>query len=71
MRIESVSRHRTGDWTPRKENRDGRLIYSMGVSPNPTFNGAPSQTNQSMWRCVAGSSFFKPYACNIGELEIE
>jgi amidase len=43
----------------------------MKASPNPTFNGAPSQTNQSMWRCVAGSSFFKPYACNIGELEIE
>jgi len=43
----------------------------MKSSPNPTFNGAPSQTNQSMWRCVAGSSFFKPYECNAGELAIE
>jgi len=40
----------------------------MKSSPNPGFNGAPSQTNQSMWRCVPGSSFFKPYECNIGEL---
>jgi amidase len=36
---------------------------------NPTFSGAPSETNQSMWRCVAGSSFFDPYKCNPGELE--
>lgn len=35
---------------------------------NPGLNGSPSQTNQSMWRCLPGSSFFKPYACNIGEL---
>jgi amidase len=41
----------------------------MKASPNPTFNGSPSETNQSMWRCVPGSSFFKPYACNVGELE--
>jgi Asp-tRNA(Asn)/Glu-tRNA(Gln) amidotransferase A subunit family amidase len=40
----------------------------MKASPNPGFNGSPSQTNQSMWRCLPGSSFFKPYACNIGEL---
>jgi amidase len=40
----------------------------MKSSPNPGFNGSPSQTNQSMWRCVPGSSFFKPYECNIGEL---
>ncbi len=37
---------------------------------NPTFSGAPSETNQSMWRCVAGSAFVKPYECNIGEIEI-
>lgn len=43
----------------------------MKSSTNPTFNGSPSETNQSMWRCVAGSSFFKPYECNIGEREIE
>jgi amidase len=36
---------------------------------NPTFTGAPSETNQSMFRCVAGSSFFKPYECNAGDLE--
>jgi amidase len=41
----------------------------MKPSPNPTFNGSPSQTNQSMWRCLPGSSFYKPYACNAGELE--
>lgn len=40
----------------------------MKASPNPGFNGSPSQTNQSMWRCLPGSSFSKPYACNIGEL---
>ncbi len=36
---------------------------------NPTFTGAPSETNQSMWRCVPGSSFFKPYECNAGDLQ--
>jgi hypothetical protein len=39
------------------------------VYPNPDLSGAPSQTNQSMWRCMPGSSFFKPYDCNPGELE--
>jgi phospholipase C len=24
--------------------------------------------NQSMWRCVPGSAFFKPYDCNPGEV---
>ena len=41
----------------------------MKSAGNPTFNGSPSQIDQSMWRCVPGSSFFKPYACNVGELE--
>jgi Asp-tRNA(Asn)/Glu-tRNA(Gln) amidotransferase A subunit family amidase len=41
----------------------------MKSAGNPTFNGSPSQIDQSMWRCVPGSSFFKPYACNAGELE--
>jgi amidase len=41
----------------------------MKASPNPTFNGSPSETNQSMFRCVPGSSFFKPYDCNVGERE--
>lgn len=40
----------------------------MKPSPNPGFNGSPSQVDQSMWRCVPGSSFFKPYECNTGEL---
>jgi amidase len=38
---------------------------------NPTFTGAPSETNQSMWRCVLGSSFYKPYECNAGDIESE
>jgi hypothetical protein len=37
--------------------------------PNPTFSGAPSETNQSMWRCVPGSAFFSPYDCNAGDLQ--
>ncbi|HEX3909190.1 MAG TPA: amidase family protein [Solirubrobacteraceae bacterium] len=40
----------------------------MKSAGNPTFSGAPSQLDQSMWRCVPGSSFYKPYACNFGEL---
>jgi amidase len=30
-------------------------------------SGTPSETNQSMFRCVAGSEFYKPYDCNPGE----
>jgi Asp-tRNA(Asn)/Glu-tRNA(Gln) amidotransferase A subunit family amidase len=41
----------------------------MQSAGNPTFSGAPSQTNQSMWRCVPGSALSKPYACNAGELK--
>jgi amidase len=43
----------------------------MQSAANPGFSGAPSETNQSMWRCVLGSSFFKPYECNAGDLESE
>ena len=39
------------------------------VFPNPGLSGAPSETFQSDWRCVLGSSFLKPYDCNPGELE--
>ncbi len=39
----------------------------MQSAANPGFSGVPSETNQSMWRCVLGSSFFKPYECNAGE----
>jgi amidase len=34
---------------------------------NPGVSGAPSETNQSMFRCVVGSAFYKPYDCNPGE----
>jgi amidase len=34
---------------------------------NPTVSGAPSETNQSMFRCIVGSAFYKPYDCNPGE----
>jgi amidase len=37
--------------------------------PNPGLSGAPSETNQSMYRCVLGSAFLKAYDCNPGELE--
>lgn len=40
----------------------------MQSSLNPSFSGAPSEIDQSMWRCVAGSAFYKPYDCNPGEL---
>jgi Asp-tRNA(Asn)/Glu-tRNA(Gln) amidotransferase A subunit family amidase len=43
--------------------------YMITPSNSATFSGAPSQTNQSMWRCVAGSSFFAPYKCNPGFLQ--
>ncbi|HWH09803.1 MAG TPA: amidase family protein [Solirubrobacteraceae bacterium] len=39
------------------------------ATPNPSFSGAPSETNQSMWRCVPGSAFYHPYLCNPGDLE--
>jgi Asp-tRNA(Asn)/Glu-tRNA(Gln) amidotransferase A subunit family amidase len=34
---------------------------------NPGVSGAPSETNQSMFRCIVGSAFYKPYDCNPGE----
>jgi amidase len=42
--------------------------YMVNPSNESTFSGAPSETNQSMWRCVAGSAFFSPYECNAGDL---
>jgi amidase len=41
---------------------------SMRSAANTTFSGVWSETNQSMWRCVPGASFYKPYECNAGEL---
>ncbi len=38
---------------------------------NPSVSGAPSETNQSMFRCVEGSAFYKPYDCNVGEVGFE
>ncbi len=35
---------------------------------NPSVSGAPSETNQAMFRCVEGSAFYKPYDCNPGEV---
>jgi amidase len=35
---------------------------------NPHISGVPSETNQSMFRCVEGSEFYSPYDCNPGEL---
>jgi amidase len=43
--------------------------YMITESNSATFSGAPSETNQSMWRCVPGSAFFSPYDCNAGDLE--
>ncbi len=46
----------------------GPMYMITATNPNPTFSGAPSETNQSMWRCVPGSAFYKPYECNAGDL---
>jgi amidase len=48
--------------------QDGPAYMLSTTIPNAMFSGAPSETNQSMWRCVPGSSFFKPYDCNPGEV---
>ena len=41
--------------------------YMITAANFETFSGAPSEVDQSMWRCVAGSAFYKPYECNPGE----
>ncbi len=43
--------------------------YFVGSAVLPGVSGAPSETNQSMWRCVPGSAFFHPYLCNAGDLQ--
>jgi hypothetical protein len=48
--------------------RDAGPPYFVGAAQFPGVNGAPSETNQSMWRCVEGSAFYHPYACNAGDL---
>jgi amidase len=47
--------------------QDGPAYMLSTTIPNAMFSGAPSETNQSMWRCVPGSSFVEPYDCNPGE----
>jgi hypothetical protein len=52
-----------------KARQTGPAYMLSTAFPNPGLSGAPSETNQSMFRCVPGSSFFKPYDCNPGEQE--
>jgi Asp-tRNA(Asn)/Glu-tRNA(Gln) amidotransferase A subunit family amidase len=51
--------------------RDAGPAYMTGPAQFGPVTGAPSMTNQSMWRCVPGSAFYHPYACNAGELGTE
>jgi len=49
--------------------RQSGPAYMLSTTiPNSTFSGAPSEIDQSMWRCLPGSSFVKPYDCNPGEV---
>jgi amidase len=50
---------------------DGPADLISTTVPNPGLSGAPSEVNQSMWRCVVGSSFYSPYSCNVGDLQSE
>jgi amidase len=50
------------------KTRDAGPPYFVGAAQFPGVSGAPSETNQSMWRCVEGSAFYHPYACNAGEI---
>ncbi len=52
-----------------KARQSGPAYMVSAAEPNPGLSGAPSETNQSMFRCVPGSAFFKVYDCNPGELE--
>ncbi len=52
-----------------KARQKGPAYMVSSTYPNPALSGAPSETNQSMFRCVLGSAFLKPYDCNPGELE--
>ena len=53
----------------RRRARADRPTWSRPCIRTPSLSGAPSETNQSMFRCVPGSAFFKPYDCNPGEVE--
>jgi amidase len=52
-----------------KARQSGPAYMVSTTFPNSGLSGAPSETNQSMFRCVTGSAFAKPYDCNPGELE--
>jgi amidase len=52
-----------------KARQTGPAYMVSKTFPNAGLSGAPSETNQSMFRCVLGSAFLKPYDCNPGELE--
>jgi Asp-tRNA(Asn)/Glu-tRNA(Gln) amidotransferase A subunit family amidase len=52
-----------------KARQSGPAYMVSTTYPNSGLSGAPSETNQSMFRCVTGSAFAKPYDCNPGELE--
>jgi amidase len=52
-----------------KARQSGPAFMVSSTFPNASLSGAPSETNQSMFRCVPGSAFFKAYDCNAGELE--
>ena len=52
-----------------KARQTGPAYMVSTAFPNPGLSGVPSETNQSMFRCVPGSAFFKPYDCNPGEVE--
>jgi amidase len=47
----------------------GPAYMVSATLPNPGLSGAPSETFQSDWRCVPGSSFFSPYDCNAGDVQ--
>jgi amidase len=42
----------------------------MGLLAAPGFSGAPSMTNQSMFRCILGSAYYNPYDCNPEVVEL-
>ena len=50
----TATRFEQGRWCA----RPARRTCSRRSNANSTFSGAPSETNQSMWRCVPGSAFF-------------
>ncbi|MBJ7521575.1 MAG: hypothetical protein JHC84_17885, partial [Solirubrobacteraceae bacterium] len=45
----------------------GLLAAGYAFEQKTQVRLAPSWTNPSMWRCVPGSTFFKPHHCNPGD----